>query len=83
MSPLLQMLEFTPAYPADVQGISTGDEIPKEMDIFYRSESSFLPNGKSFKDLTEKEKEELKNRYRFDLLKSGQYQTVTGFGGIP
>ena len=60
--------------------VTTGSEIPKDMDIFYRSESQFLPEGKAFADLTQKEKDELKNKFRFDPLKPGCYQGVTATG---
>lgn len=61
--------------------ISTNSEIPKDaMDIFYRSESQFLPEGKTFADLTETEQEELRCKYRFDCLKPGCYQGITATG---
>jgi hypothetical protein len=60
--------------------IPTNLDIPKEMDIFFREESNFLPKGKTFDDLTEEEKKDLRNKYRFDPMKPGVYQGISGFG---
>ena len=60
--------------------VTTGSEIPKDMDIFYRTESQFLPEGKTFADLTKEEQEELRCKFRFDPLKPGCYQGVTATG---
>ena len=57
--------------------VDTNQEIPKEMDIFFRDESEFLPPGKTWADLTEKERTEARNRYRFDAMRPGQYQSIT------
>ena len=63
--------------------VSVPSEIPKnEMDIFYRAEESFLPEGKTWADLTEKEIAEIRSRYRFDPLRPGTYQGITGIGQI-
>lgn len=78
MSGLQLMLNFNPVDPPSQTGVSSGDEIPKDLDIFYRAESSFLPPGKKFSDLTEQEITEIKNRYRFDPLRPGIYQGITG-----
>lgn len=79
------MLDFIPVDPPDPNAttVFTGDEIPKEMDLFYRTEENFLPKGKRFEDLTAKEKAYLKAQYTYDPIRSGCYQSVTGFGGIP
>jgi len=53
-------------------------DIPKELDIFLRSEASFLPEGKSLKDLTPEEIKALKNQYRFSPFRPGLYQGITG-----
>lgn len=58
------------------------DEIPKELNIFYRNLQSFIPAGKVWSDLTPDEKEEVKNQYRFSPYKPGQYQSITGFGNM-
>ena len=55
-------------------------DIPKELDIYYRTEADFLPPGKTFADLTPEEREKLRNQYRFDPLKPGMQQTLSGFG---
>ena len=60
--------------------VDTGADIPKELNIFSRQESAFLPAGKTFKDLTAEELNKLKSQYRFDYLVPGIYQGITGFG---
>ena len=55
--------------------------IPKSMNIYYRSERSFLPEGKDFDDLTEDELARVRTRYRFSPLRPGMYQAITGIGG--
>lgn len=52
--------------------------IPKEMNIYFCSEQSFLPEGKTFEDLTPEEKQLLSNQYRFSPYRPGLYQTITG-----
>ncbi len=74
------MLNFIPDN-APKKSVSVQSEIPKEMDIFYRTEENFLPKNKSFKDLTPQEQKELKNKYRFDPLRNGIYQGITGLKG--
>ena len=71
------MLNFDPLYPAQPT-VNTNQDIPKEMDIFFRSEASFLPTGKTFNDLTPEELELVKNQYRFSPFKPGIYQGITG-----
>lgn len=58
--------------------ISLSSEIPKEMDIFYRTIDAFIPEGKTIDDLTEKEIELIKNKYRFDPMRPGIYQGISG-----
>lgn len=63
------------------QPIPNNQDIPKnEMDVFYRDESFFLPEGKTWNDLTDKEKKEAKDKYRFDVLRPGCYQGITACG---
>jgi hypothetical protein len=50
------------------------------MDVFYNDESHFLPEGKTFEDLTPEEMAELKNKARFDPYRPGIYQGITGLG---
>ncbi len=72
------MLDFTPDVPPNPP-ILSNDEIPKgEMELYCRSESSFLPEGKTFADLTEEELKELQSKYRFSPLKPSTYQGITG-----
>lgn len=61
--------------------IDNGMTVPNELDIFFRNENEFLPPGKTFKDLTEQEKKDLINKYRFDVYRPGQYQGITGIIG--
>ncbi len=65
-----------------VRGLDHSKNIPKEYDIFQNTMASFLPPGKTFDDLTHKEKKDLQQRYRFDPYKPGIYQTLTGFGAM-
>ena len=74
-SPLDFSEESIPQEPVD-----PGDKIPKELNIFYRQESAFLPEGKSIKDLTPEQLAKLKVQYRFDIFKPGIGQTISGFG---
>lgn len=62
--------------------VANNQDLPKDEDIFYRDESEFLPEGKTFDTLTEKELKELKNKYRFDYLRPGCYQGVTGLSKV-
>jgi len=59
--------------------VSLASEIPKDMDIFYRSFDNFIPEGKKLEDLTKEELDIVKNRYRFDHYRPGVYQGITGF----
>ena len=78
---MYQMSSFNPAYKGpDV--VATAGIIPKEMDIFYRTESSFLPEGKTFDDLTDEEREEIRSKYRFSPMRPGIYQGISGFGNM-
>ena len=61
-------------------GIDNGHEIPPEMDIFYRTIETFLPEGKTFNDLTPEEEKRLRNQYRFSPYRPGIYQAITGLG---
>ena len=64
--------------------VGTNQDIPKDdMDIFYRTIAAFIPEGKTWDDLTEDEKEIIKNRYRFDYLRPGCYQGITGITNGP
>jgi len=81
--PLQPLQDFNAVYlDAPNTGIPNNQDVPKELDIFYRNESFFLPEGKTFDDLTELERKELRRRYRFDPLRPGIYQGITGIGGM-
>lgn len=76
----MDFLPFDAVVPEDVAPDANNllAEIPKELDIFYRDEKEFLPEGKTFEDLTEEEMEALRLKYRFSPLRPGIYQTLTG-----
>jgi hypothetical protein len=66
---------------SDSEKVDTYACVPKgDMDVFQRSIEQFLPLGKTFEDLTDKEKEQIKRQYRFDYYKPGVYQGITGLG---
>ena len=79
------MLDFPPDTPKEPTsyggGVPNGQEIPKELDIFYKAAAEFLPEGKTFKDLTLEEQNALIEKYRFSILIPGIYQGITGFTG--
>lgn len=84
MSGIYDKLDFNPNTPPSVPAnpVDTSQEIPKELDIFFRQESAFLPEGKELSDLTPKELSKLRAQYRFDPMRPGLYQTITGFQGM-
>ena len=57
-------------------------QVSLQIKIFFRDESYFLPEGKTWDDLTPQEYLKARSQYRFDCLRPGQYQTITGFGGM-
>ena len=73
------MLDFTPDNPPKDNPIPNNQDIPKDFDIFFRNEAAFLPAGKTIDDLTPEELEMLKIQYRFDPLRPGMYQSISGF----
>lgn len=74
------MLEFTADVKPDPVTIPNNQDLPKEMDIFYKAEVDFLPPGKTLKDLTPEELALLQSQYRFSPYRPGMYQGITGFG---
>lgn len=79
--PIKEMEPFTPAVPDTTVVFNVG-EIPEELDVFYRAEHDFLPEGKDFSELTKEEMDELRSRHRFSPFKPGIYQGITGLGGM-
>ena len=73
---MLPFIAQTP--PPDPDKIQDVDMVPKELDIFYKNEHAFLPEGKTFSDLTKKEAKKLKLQYRFSPFRPGIYQTLSG-----
>ena len=78
---MVDMLSFASGQSPSDAPIYNVEEVPKELDIFFKSEASFLPEGKDFKDLTPEEEKRLRSQYRFSPLRPGLYQTLTGMGG--
>jgi hypothetical protein len=76
---LYSISEF-PKESKKCEAVRKYDEVPKEMNLFFRVESDFIPKDRNIKELTQKEKDEIRAKYRFDYYVSGQYQTITGFG---
>ena len=74
------MLDFMADSSPDQPPIPNGQDIPKDLDIFFRNEADFLPPGKTFKDLTPEEMRVLQSQYRFSPYRPGQYQNITGMG---
>ena len=75
-------VSFDPALTAPKDPpIPNADTVPKEMDIFFKDEAQFLPEGKTWDDLTPEELKLAKAQYRFSPLKPGIYQTLTGMSG--
>ena len=61
--------------------VSPNQDIPKDqLDIFFRDIQAFIPEGKTWDDLTDKEQAEIKDKYRFDPMRPGMYGAITGFG---
>ena len=82
MSNLLNFLPYVPRTPSDEEAaVFKAGSIPDELDIFFRDESYFLPEGKTFDDLTDEELAHLRNQYRFSALRPGVYQGITGRNG--
>lgn len=61
----------------DYTAIPTDSEVPKELDVFCRSEGEFYPVGKTLDNMTDEEKKMAKLQYRFDFFKPGVYQGIT------
>ena len=78
--PLYNSLDSFSKQTVPPEPVDTRDEIPKELNIFYRNESAFLPEGKKIEDLTPEELHKMKSQYRFDYFVPGLYQTLTGIG---
>lgn len=78
--PLLPLSNVMLEQPVE-HAVPNNQDIPTdEMDIFFRSEDEFLPEGKTWADLTEKELAEVRAKYRFDPMRPGMYQGITGLG---
>ena len=60
------------------EAIYNVQDVPKELNIFTRTEEDFLPAGKTFEDLTPEELRLVRSQYRFSPFRPGMYQTITG-----
>lgn len=80
MSNLLPLLTFAGSHlgsgPAPTEHNKV---IPDEFMIFCNTETNFLPEDKTFDDLTSEELQLLRHKYRFSPFKPGQYQALTGY----
>ena len=77
---LARVILETAKEPKD-PSVPNNQDLPRnEMDIFYRTIYAFIPEGKKWEDLTPKEQAEVKAKYRFDALRPGTYQGITGIG---
>ena len=72
------MLDFVPYRQPISEGLETSQDVPKELDLFFKAERDFLPAGKTIKDLTPEEIQIISNQYKFSPLKPGLYQQITG-----
>jgi len=72
------MLPFGHSEPTG--GVPNNQDLPKEMDIFGKPPQAFLPEGKTFSDLTPEEYQTLGSQYRFSPYRPGIYQAITGIG---
>ena len=74
-------LKTLAAFPAQISTksiVQNNQDIPTgEMDIFYQTEAEFLPEGKTFADLTEDEMNTLRAKYRFGPMRPSTYQGIT------
>jgi len=78
--PLLQLADIILDTPREAP-IPNNQDIPTdEMDIFFRNENEFLPNGKTWNELSAEEMQLARSRYRFDPMRPGVYQGITGLG---
>lgn len=73
----MDLLPFMPN-DADSCTVDTAGETPKDLDLFFRDEWQFLPEGKTWADLPPEEAKILRDKYRFDPLKPGLYQAISG-----
>ena len=76
--PLTKLTSFDDNIPVNNTPLPNNQDVPKELDVYCRFESDFLPPGKTLKDLTPEELKEVQDKYRFDPFKPGLYQTITG-----
>ena len=74
----MTMLPFTPYVAPAPLPIQTASIVPNELDIFSKGEQQFLPDGKTFAELTPAEEKRLKSQYRFSPFRPGIYQGITG-----
>lgn len=76
----MDMLPFGHTEPTG--GVPNNQDLPKEMDIFEKLPVDFLPEGKTFADLTPEEARFLQSQYRFSPYRPGIYQAITAVGNV-
>ena len=78
---LFQPLSFNPIPHVEDPPIPNNQDISKDdMDIFYRNIYAFIPEGKTWEQLTSEEKKKAMDQYKYDYLRPGVYQGITGIG---
>ena len=75
---LLKLQEFDFMSPDRPDTVPNNQDVPKELDVYCRFESDFLPPGKTLKDLTPEELKMVQDKYRFDYFRPGIYGVITG-----
>ena len=61
--------------------VPNNQDIPKdELDILYRTIQAFIPAGKTWEQCTPEEQKKAMDQYRFDPMRPGVYQGITGLG---
>ena len=79
----MDMLDFMPGQPDKAENpVFNTEVIPEELDIFFKNEADFLPEGKTINELTPQELATLRSQYRFSPFRPGIYQGITGFGNM-
>jgi len=64
--------DFMAFHPCPAK-VNTMDNVSKDLDIHFWTENYFLPEGKTFDELTDQETHELRQQYRFDPYRPGVY----------
>lgn len=80
---LLQPLPCQIIPVQDPPAIPNNQDLPRdEMDIFFRNIQAFIPEGKTWEQCTPEEKKKAQDQYRFDPMRPGCPQGISGIGGM-